>query len=264
MERVTRASSSAAKGGTGVEAHAAGGGPSCGTDGAPIAPSLGTPDEVGGGRSGGASAAANEDAGGSLFPLGTGAGRFPSTTRALRRRGGGGGIQGIAAAAAPLQPPRGEPPLPTLHTSVDVAESAAKVALAAFRAAVSMSTAADESLRAHLEKEEASTTTGRATRSGLVEGRIDPLFGNECAALIRMTSKPFAELPRVLQRRVVEAARRVLQEAADAADADWREKCKEAFKLKAAFASEHNAMQSFVLLPDVLQNKIIDLLPAGR
>ena len=95
-------------------------------------------------------------------------------------------------------------------------------------------------------------------------GDIDLRFGAECAALIRMTSKPFAELPRVLQRRVVEAALRIRLNYAESAASRDAERVAEAEAGVAAEASEHNAGQPIVLLPDVLQKKIIDLLPIGR
>ena len=104
----------------------------------------------------------------------------------------------------------------------------------------------------------------REARSGRSEGDIDPCFGAECAALIRMTSKPFADLPRVLQRRVVEAALRIRLKDAESAASRDAERVREAVTVVAAEVSEHNAGQPIVLLPDVLQKKIIDLLPIGR
>ena len=118
------------------------------------------------------------------------------------------------------------------------------------------------SLRTQIKREDAVAV--REARSGRSEGDIDPRFGAECAALIRMTSKPFAELPRVLQRRVVEAALRIRLKEAEAVLARDAERVREAEAGVVAEASEHNAEQPIVLLPDVLQKKIIDLLPIGR
>ena len=73
--------------------------------------------------------------------------------------------------------------------------------------ALSSSSASLESLRVQITREGAAAV--REARRGRSEGNIDPRFGIECAALIRnpMTSKPFADLPSVLQRRVIERRR---------------------------------------------------------
>ena len=43
-----------------------------------------------------------------------------------------------------------------------------------------------------------------------------------------------------------------------------RRDAKRVVKAEAGVSSAHNAEQPIVLLPDVLQKKIIDLLPSGR
>ena len=140
--------------------------------------------------------------------------------------------------------------------------SPADAELAGAKAALASSEASLAALRIQIEEEDAVAV--REASSGRSEGRIDPRFGIECAALIRMTSKPFADLPRVLQRRVVEAALRIRLNESEAAASRDAKRVKMAEAGVAAEASEHNAGQPIVLLPDVLQRKIIDLLPVGR
>ena len=166
-----------------------------------------------------------------------------------------------AAATGSRQPPsaalggnnEGDPPLPPSLAAAEL--DAAQSSLATSKASLAL-------LRVQIEEEDAVAV--REARSGRSEGDIDPRFGAECAALIRMTSKPFADLPRVLQRRVVEAALRIRLREAEADVARDAERVEEAEAGVVAEASEHNAEQPFVLLPDVLQKMIIDLLPVGR
>ena len=118
-------------------------------------------------------------------------------------------------------------------------------------------------IRIQIDEEEDAAV--REARSGQKEGEIDPLFGDECAALIRLTTKPFARLPRVLQRRVVAAALQIRLGEAEAVVGRDAERLKVAERWVVTEAERaHNAEQPLVLLPDVLQGKIIDFLPSGR
>ena len=155
-----------------------------------------------------------------------------------------------------------QPPSAAVEGDPHLSPSLAAAELAAAKSSLASSKASLASIRSQIKREDAIAV--REARSGRSIGDIDPRFGAECAALILMTSKPFAELPRVLQRRVVEAALRIRLEEAEADVVRDAERVEEAEAGVAAEASEHNAGQPIVLLPDVLQKKIIDLLPTGR
>ena len=85
----------------------------------------------------------------------------------------------------------------------------------------------------------------------------------ECKTNPDVDCRVFSNLP-VWRRGPIHAQVNTRLEEAGITLTKASERVKEAQAGAAASASLHNAEQPFVLLPDVLQNIIIDLLPIGR
>ena len=104
--------------------------------------------------------------------------------------------------------------------------------------------------------------------------RVEVALPFKCEGGERSPSESFDFPPRAsgleTARAAVAASRASLAgivarlEEAGIAFAKASERVRKAEVAVASEASEHNARQPFVLLPDVLQKQIIDLLPIGR
>ena len=151
---------------------------------------------------------------------------------------------------APVPPP--EPPSP------------ASAELAAAKAALSQSKSLVASLNA--EKNEAEAALVRAIE------RMEVALPFKCEGGERSPSFDFPPQASELESAraavaassasLVEIVARLKEAGIPLAKAS--ERMRKAGVVVAAEASEHNARQAFVLLPDALQQKIIDLLPIGR